>query len=669
MANVDQEISGGGSARPEEQPPALKQLLAAVNVARKQISMYGADHPNAVEAISHISECSEEFASSFDRATCVFTSKAVIVNEHYYTGSRDSLDICQRLRARGGMAITLIGSPPVEQVAEFLRLLNTDPKEVRAQDGPSAFLRKRGVSRIVITETIYTTGDGENSQEDEAAQDWSGSDDDRIIGAVIDWLSKHDQEEEDDEPAPRIPISQVLSNPDSAARLIREAVTKLHVSRRESTGESATDVINELKSMAVDDPAEWDRVAPQVRKAMSKLPQEIRPSAIGFMFDEDDDEAAEADQRPTTCVDEAESMIHELLANTPSSEASEEPPSPAPLERLFGARAEGMLSSWRRELQPNSVLESSGRTLETLMAWESSACEHGRIAQAAAALISRALEAESFNVAFELAESLLKEANSDEELGWRRTNVKSAMSAIDPAALALLVREAAKAKTRAAGEVAASTLTLVPQVAMNLTNLLGTPEGAEIAKPLRESIRQLGHAALAPLARLLRDGSHAAREGALEILVESGRGWAVEEIAAVMKVGDPAFIIRALKFLPRVRIPLSTETCFWALSSSFPEVRSAAYTALGELQDNSALPQIIRTATRCSAFKGPSIEQIAAVSALGHFRDPEAVDCLKKIAARRPLFAGARYEPMRRAAQIALGLNGTADHDDWRKAA
>ncbi len=654
MGNLDPDRPGGGSARPEEQPPALKHLLAKVSVVRKQISMYGADHPNALEAMTHIAACVEEFMSSFERATCVFTSKAIIVNEHYYAGSRDSVDLCQRLRARGGMAITFIGSPPVEQVTEFLRLLNTEPKEVRAEGGPSAFLRKRGASRIVVTETIYTAGGNEESQEGEAGDAWNCSDDDRVIGAVIDWLSKHDEEEDDAEPALRVPVSQVLSNPDSAARLIREAVTKLHVSRRQSAGESATDVIHELKSLAVDDPSGWDKVAPQVRKAMSKLPKEMRPSAVGFMFDEDEAEDSGASQKPTARVDEAEALIHELLADAPG--ASHSVPDQAALEKLFGARAEGMLSSWRRELQPASVLESSGRTLETLMAWENSACEHGRIAQAIAVLISRALEAENFEAAFELIESLFREANNDEEFGWRRANVKSALSGVDSVALATLVREAARAKTRRAAEVASSTLMLVPQVAMGLTNLIWTPEGAEIAQPLRESLRQLGHTALAPLAKLLREGSPAAREGALEILVESGRGWAVEEIAAAMKSADPAFIIRALNFLPRVRIPLSTETCFWALSSSFPEVRSAAYRALGELEDNSALPQIMRTAARHSAFRGPSIEQIAAVSALGQFREPEAVDCLKKIAVRRPLFAGARYEPVRRAAQLALEL-------------
>ncbi|MCL5105344.1 MAG: HEAT repeat domain-containing protein [Armatimonadetes bacterium] len=653
MVNPNPDGDGSAQAKLEGQPPALKQLLASVNVARKQISMYGTDHPNSVEATTRLADCVEEFTSNFDRATCVFTNTAIIVNEHYYAGSRDSADMCQRLRVRGVMAITFIGSRRVLASVRDSGFLNIEPKEVRAQEGPSTFLRRRGVSRIVLTETIYTASDGEQSN-DGNEQDCSGVNEDRVIAAVIDWLSKNDDENEDDEPARKLPVSQVLSDPDSAARLIREAVTKLHVSRRKEAGESATEVVQELKALMGEDHDEWDNVTPQIRKAMSKLPKEMRPSAVGFMFEEDENEDTPSGPRKTTGMDEAEAVVHELMEEVSTSATPEEMTAHPALEKLFGARAEGMLSSWRRELQPTSVMESSGRTLGTLMTWESSACEHGRIAQATAVLIARALEAESFDIALALAVGLLSDAEQDEELGWRRTNVKAALTSIDSTALSTLVREAAKSKHHTGIEIAASILKLIPQMAMTLTDLVGTREGAGIAEPLKGAIRQLGQGALSALANLLHDGSPAAREAALTILIDSGRGWAIEEIASVMKAGDPMFIIKALAVLPRVRIPLSTETCLGALAHPMSEVRCAAIAALGEMQDISALPQLIRAARRYSAFTGPRMEHIAAINAIGRFRDPEARDCLKKIANCRPLIGRARYEPVRRAAEQAL---------------
>ena len=70
-----------------------------------------------------------------------------------------------------------------------------------------------------------------------------------VIAAVIDWLAKQDTEH--DTLPPKLPITRILSDPDSAARLIGEAVTKLHASRRDMTqGECVSEAIKDLRSCA-----------------------------------------------------------------------------------------------------------------------------------------------------------------------------------------------------------------------------------------------------------------------------------------------------------------------------------------------------------------------------------------------------------------------------------
>ncbi len=236
----------------EKQPPVLRDMLSAINAARRQSSLYGADHPNTLSAAGELSNTIDEFAASFDRATLVFTRKAVIVNDRSCFASADSQELFERLRARGVMAITLAGSPGPEQAAAFLAFLNTEPAAIRADGGASSYLRKHAVSRIVATDAVYTSGDGFEDDDSTSRADWTEDAMDRAVGAAIDWLSRQDEDAE--EQPPRLPITDILSRPDQAAKLIREAVTKLHASRRQETpGELASEVVHDLKDLARSD--------------------------------------------------------------------------------------------------------------------------------------------------------------------------------------------------------------------------------------------------------------------------------------------------------------------------------------------------------------------------------------------------------------------------------
>ena len=356
----------------QKQPPALRDLLGAINAARRQSSLYGADHPNTLKASGELSGTIDEFLASFERATLVFTRKAVIANDHSYFVSTDSHELFQRLRVRGVMAITCVGSAGPEQVAAFLAFLNTEPNAIRAQGGASSYLRKHAVSKIVATDAVYTSGaefDDDLHDGSSSRADWDADSMDRAVGAAIDWLSRQDEDTEDE--PPRLPITDILSRPDQAAKLIREAVTKLHASRRQETpGELASEVVHDLKDLAGADKEKWDNSTPQIRKAISKLPKGIRPEIRGFNEEDDpDSETVPISARRTADIGEVEAKVAGVLSEIQNLTKHENFPTPDAFGSLFGAKADGLLSSWRTELRPGAVMESSGRTLETLMNW------------------------------------------------------------------------------------------------------------------------------------------------------------------------------------------------------------------------------------------------------------------------------------------------------------
>ncbi|MHB9035940.1 MAG: HEAT repeat domain-containing protein [Armatimonadota bacterium] len=592
----------------QDQPHALKEMLKSVELARRQISLYGVDHPNSREVIEGLAECVRKFLVDYECATCVFTVDAVIVNEHYFTASTDSVGMFQRIRARGVMAITFVGTPPLDQLTEFLAFLNIEPRDVRIDGGPSAYLRKRGVSRIVLTESVYTRGEESDGEIDNARLDWDPKNADRAVASALDWLTR--QDDESDEDLPKLPIAQILSQPDSAAKLIREAVTKLHASRRDNTsGEIASEVVHDLKSLAGASAEDWDKATPQIRKAISKLPQAMRPSFSGFTFEEDE-QTADTGKRPMADVGEVETMVDELLWDGSKSEPSADLPKPSSFERLFGARAQGPMSAWRTELQPRSVMNSTGTTLVTLLRWENSACEHSRIASALAELTLRALEINNLESALLFTASLIDDANREMETGWRRSNARSALQGLQAGTLVTLVKRALVTDSYEARRIAASIVDLCPEIALQLIDLTEAHTCDEFRQSLSRAIIKAGTSAAATLSNLLREGTPSGKLAALETLVEIGRAWALEEVADVVKGEDTALAVRALKLLPTVRIPMVSEILVGALTHQAVEVRCAALDALGEFGDQSALSHLDRIASRRPLFGRSKFEAV-----------------------------------------------------------
>ena len=631
---------------PQQQPPVLIDLLRSLEAARKCLSLYGVEHTNAAESADAFAAALDEFRQLFERPTCIFTHNEVIVNDRTYAASAESIEVGNRLRVRGVMAVTFVGAAPVEEIPSFLTFLNAEPRDIRSEGGPSVYLRSRDVTRIVATEAVYTVEDEAESDDQPAqAPAHSASDVDRAIAAAIEWLSK--QQEEGDE-SPRLPITQILSDPDMAARLIREAVSKLHASRRGySDGELATEVVNDLKGLAEGETEEWDNAAPQIRRAISKLPSEMLPAASGFTHAEESDGAK---PRRVADIDEVEKLI-----------ASAESPEAVGLDSLgscFGATAEGLLSSWRRELQPNSVILSSGATLETLMVWEQNAAEHGRIAIALAGMVARAMQMADIDSALTFCEDILSEADRDSDQQWRAANALSALRSIDTAVLQALVESALQKEDHRARKIAANLVESIHSLAIAAGHLLGTCDDEVFLAALARGMTSAGAGATAALSAIIREGHGASRTKALRVLLGISPSAAVREVSDSLAGPDAAFARSAIGQLEQARIPQAVDVCLTALGHRDHEVRIAAIHALGELGVDVALESLARIARRHSLRREDPSETVAAIRALARVGGPDAIKALQHIVDRKPLFGRGRYETLKTAAEQAIADAG-----------
>ena len=637
-----------------EQPALLKDLLKSVNAARRQSSLYGSDHQNTQKMIEELIPVIEDFVKNFGPSTFVFTQDAVLVNDRYYKSSADSRDMYQRLRVRGTVAITFLQDIPSKQAAEFLAFLNTEPREIVQQRGPSAYLRRRGVTRIVATEAIYSAHEDSDIGSEGPDQPAMDSDPiDRAVLAAIEWLTRQDDKEK--EKAPQLSINKILSDPTKAAKLVREAVTKLHASRRsEFSAETAAQAINDMKDLASKDPEKWDQATPQIRKAILKLPQEMRPTAIDFIVEDDSSQTPDgAAFRREIDVSEAEAMVAEVFDGPVEAGSSKGVSALHNLESLFGVKTSGLLSSWQSELQPAGFVRSSGRTFATLMTWETSAAEHGRIAHALASLVSRALEMKDVELALELAGALVEEANRQDNLRWRGANARSALQSLDLQMLKVMVQDAMNKNDLRSQEVAASLVEIVPSLALSLVDLLGEASSASFNDSLKRGIVRSGRAAAPLLGRLLSEGLSSAKESALEVLVDMRNESAISEVEAALKQADPAFLIKALDMLAKVPSSSVTRICVGCLRHRSPDVRYASLRTLGKLGDESALPYLIRFATRRGLRIGID-EQIAAIESLGRSGPPEVVGLLEQVARKCPLIRRSQHELVQAVARRAI---------------
>ena len=653
MARPDSEKNNPMRKDPEPQPPVLREFLRALNTARRQSSLYGSDHPNMERFITEASQALDNYLDCFGASTFIFAEEAVIVNDNWYDPSNDSRDLCQRLRGRGTLAFTVVDKVPTHHVIEFLAFLNMEPKEIRAHGGPSAYLRKKSVSRIVATEAIYAAGDdadGDSSQTEEQPATM-----DRALAAAIKWLTDHD----DDAPMPRVKTSELFSDSEMAAKLVREAVTKLHSSRRSRPKGEGTDdttsVVQDLKSLSAQDQTGWDHALPQVRKAIAKLPPEMRPNITGFSAPSEGDGPSSSDGRQKSVdVPRVETLIVKAIyaGDDPDPDLNLKV---SQIDELFDAVPTGLLSSWTGELQPPCVLKRQGETLAALMAWETNSAEHGHMARSLALLIATAFEIGEVETALEFASCLASELRAPGQLPWRATNARYAFQILDDETLTKLVDEAVRHGTPRVMESAVILVDEVPAIAISALHTLQGCRDTTFTDALKRGIAKSSRSAAPALGKLISEGSEWERDTAIDILVSLRTDWATDEIGRAVQRGDDVFAARTIALLPTIGSSMAAQICLDNLKHDSSDVRCAALRALGDIGDESALPDLIRAATAHGWRMRNTLEQVAAIEALGALGSSDAVPCLERLARRVGFFWPTRTRMVREAAQRSLG--------------
>lgn len=645
----------------EAQPLALKDFMNSLSSVRRQSSLYGLDHPSTKQAVVEFTKVLKGFLDCFGPSTFVLTEDAMVLNDGWFQASNNSRELFHRLRSRGAKAFSLVDEPSADQLAEFLLYLNAEPREVRNQGGSNTYLRKHGVTRIVATDALFASGEDDSP----AASGLPGNQPtiNRAMAAVIAWLTRQDEEVE----SPRLRISEIFADQDVAAKLIREAVTNLHSSHKQKKpSELAADIVNDLKDLAVGNKEEWDKATPQVRRAMAKLPRDMRPilEKLGLW-----DQGVEGGVTNTASMAEVEAAVNDFLTTEPLSGDMDIASSFPGMENLFGAHSSGLLSNWKNELLPTNTMRSSAETLSMLMGLETNSSEHGQITRSLAALITRAMESGEPRVAMETASSLASEACLRDQPPWRNMNAKSALQTVDMSTLRDLVESALKTGNQEDQDAAAGLVETVPSLALGVAESLGANWSGHFVESLRAGLAQAGRTAGPVLGRLLTDGDGAARRAALEMLANLQTDWSLLEIETVLTGADEVFIVTALDLLSKVRSPIVSRMCADQLRHKSADVRRAAIRALGDVGDKSDAVNLIRFVSIRAIRQNQRDEQLEAVRVLGKIGGEDTIPCLESAAVRRPLFWRSKYEPVREGAESALNEIRTRLGDSQKQAA
>ena len=640
----------------DEQPAELNGFLKSIARARRHVSLYGKEHPNCQEALAELKVSVDELLGEQSQVTCVFMPMGVILNDRFYAPSQDSKDVFDRLRHRGVMAVTFIKGSSQEEIDEFLEFLNVDPRAVMAGECASAYLRLRGVTSIVVTETIYSVQDGNEGDGAQLAPAGEIVTDEMTVptrlSALIEWLINQD----DDNELPKISVEEILSHPELSAKLITEAVTKLHASRRQlASGEVANEVIAGLKHLADDQTAKWDENTSQVKKAIARLPEEMRPALGGLNTHQINtrDSSGTAKQQ-TIDLSDIECLANRALAKGASESDRESIIGSLDVDRLFDAKVEGMLSAWQEELQANSYIRCSGRTFATLMAWESGSAEHARISGALAGLIPRALEIGDIDAACGFAELLCGEILSDNATSWRSTNVNAALQDLENGTLKSLIESALSTNGDRLLATASHFVEVIPSLALEFASVLNEPGMPVFRESLHRGLVGSGRAAIPILGGILREGSPVGNEAALRCLAEIGDTPALNEIIESLDIDNVPLVIEALDVIPSMKCHGRAEGCISFALSHSADIRRAVLVALSRIGGRDALAHLRKVAVRGGAGKTRRDEQITAIEALGDIGEPDFVGDLERLSRMRLLFGRRSFEPVREAAIQAI---------------
>lgn len=626
-----------------ELPNNASRLLRAINLAHQFAWLYGKKHPNAIEKMQELVDTTISRYDDVPVITYMFAKEAVFVNDIPYQNSADSINMLHKLRMRAVQAITF--KPPITcaQVEGLIDFLLEEPLYIIENSDPEKYLQNKGITNITLTALTNVSDDEPddiNSTKDTESLNL------RNVDIAVKWLTGNKNID-----LPDISLIDLLADTQSASLLVTQAVDRLcKQSFPCSENQITSEIINDFKKLADGDREKWDSATPQIRRSISNLPLHLRPIISGFM------PASSTEDERYDIVD-AENMeikIAQIFTDSNGNAKPEQELNESDLHPLFRMKTEGMLSSWKTELEPSSILSACGSTYELLLIWCNSREEHMRIADALSTMVVRAMESDDIKTAIFLVEILIKETRQEHINLWRNTNAREALMNIELSTLKQLSESALTNPDYHHKNISAMLVEIVPELALSMIHLLGTFRSEPFDQSLRNGIKLAGDKSLVQLTSLLRDGTVEAKESALDVLIDIGSTLAMGEIASIIEGSDIDLAIEALNKINDKYNSRIENACHMAMTSKEPDLQLAAINAVRRMNDKSAIPYLESIALHGSLKPELINIRIEAIRTLGEIGEEAQVTVLGRIARNQPLIGRKQYEDVSSAAKDAV---------------
>jgi hypothetical protein len=349
-----------------------------------------------------------------------------------------------------------------------------------------------------------------------------------------------------------------------------------------------------------------------------------------------------------------EFKIVQIFTDSDGNTCPEQELNESELDPLFKMTTKGLLSSWKTELEPSSILSACGSTYESLLAWSDSHEEHMRIAGALSTMVVRAVESDDISAAVFLVEILIKESRQEHIESWRNVDTREVLMSTELSILKQLAESALTNSDYHHKNISAMLVEIVPNLALSMIHLIGKYRSEPFDQSLRNGIKLAGDKSLVHLTSLLRDGTFAAKESALDVLFDIGSVLAMGEIASIIEGSDIDLACRALNKVNNKYTSRIEKACQSAMTSKQPDLQLAAIDAARRMNDKSTIPYLEYIAIHGSLKPDLISVRIEAIKTLGEIGESAQVATLEKIVRNQPLIGRKQYKAVCHAAENAI---------------
>lgn len=136
---------------------AVSDAIMDLNIARKNMLIYPPHHEQVQRSLQRASAAMHTAAAHFSPLTVTVMQEHLRVGTHVVeTKSALSKELAQALKQRGIAAITFFPNFATEELVGVLKLMNLDPDQIKGQGGVEMASAAFGLSRIVLHAVDYS---------------------------------------------------------------------------------------------------------------------------------------------------------------------------------------------------------------------------------------------------------------------------------------------------------------------------------------------------------------------------------------------------------------------------------------------------------------------------------------------------------------------------------